>query len=41
MVDFLKNNKFLFISIGAFPAAIFRWQIDDIYVVNIIGYSAK
>ena len=25
------------ISIGAAPAAIFRWQIDKIFIVNIIG----
>ena len=33
---FLKNNFFI-ISIGAIPAAIFRWQIDQIFIVNIIG----
>ena len=33
---FLKNNFFL-IAIGAVPASIFRWQIDQILVVNIIG----
>ena len=37
MNRFLKNNNFLFISIGAIPAAIFRWQIDQIFIVNIIG----
>ena len=25
------------ISLGAVPAAIFRWQIDNIIIVNIIG----
>ena len=25
------------ISIGAFPAAILRWQIDETFVVNLIG----
>ena len=33
----LSNNNFLFISIGAFPAAIIRWQIDQIFIVNMIG----
>jgi len=33
---FLKNN-FLLISIGAIPAALFRWQIDNIFIVNTIG----
>ena len=33
----LTNNNFLFISIGAFPAAIIRWQIDQIFIVNMIG----
>ena len=32
----LKNN-FIIISIGAVPAAILRWQIDQIFIVNIIG----
>ena len=33
----LSNNNFLCISIGAFPAAIIRWQIDQIFIVNMIG----
>ncbi|WP_269623817.1 fluoride efflux transporter FluC [Prochlorococcus marinus] len=33
----MKNNSFFFISIGAIPAAILRWQIDEIFIVNIIG----
>ena len=33
---FHKNN-FLMISIGAVPAAILRWQIDEIFIVNLIG----
>ena len=37
MCNLLKNNNFFLISIGAFPAAIFRWQIDEIFFVNIIG----
>ena len=36
MSRFLKNN-FIIISLGAVPAAILRWQIDQIFVVNIIG----
>tara|TARA_B100000902_G_C26754575_1_gene642643 strand:- start:124 stop:468 length:345 start_codon:yes stop_codon:yes gene_type:complete len=34
---FFKNNSFFMISIAAVPAAIFRWQIDEIFIVNIIG----
>ena len=37
MNSFLKNNNFLIISIGAVPAAIFRWQIDNIFIVNTFG----
>tara|TARA_Y100001968_G_scaffold126039_1_gene114964 strand:- start:168 stop:512 length:345 start_codon:yes stop_codon:yes gene_type:complete len=33
----LKNNNFFLISIGAIPAAVFRWQIDQIFIVNTIG----
>ena len=33
---FIKNNFFL-ISIAAVPAAILRWQIDEIFIVNTIG----
>tara|TARA_Y100001968_G_scaffold305832_1_gene322134 strand:- start:183 stop:524 length:342 start_codon:yes stop_codon:yes gene_type:complete len=36
MNSLVKNNFFV-ISIGAIPAAIFRWQIDQIFIVNIIG----
>ena len=32
----LKNN-FICISIGAVPAAILRLQIDQVFIVNIIG----
>tara|TARA_Y100001968_G_C19238512_1_gene658192 strand:- start:44 stop:394 length:351 start_codon:yes stop_codon:yes gene_type:complete len=32
-----KGRNFLIISLGAIPAAIFRWQIDEIIIVNIIG----
>ncbi len=37
MYDFFKNNSYFLISIAAVPAAIFRWQIDEIFIVNIIG----
>ena len=37
MKSFLRNNNFLIISIGSVPAAIFRWQIDHIFIVNTIG----
>ena len=37
MSNFLKENKFFLISIGAVPGALFRWQIDDVFIVNIIG----
>ena len=33
----LKNNDFYIIAIGSVPAAIFRWKIDQIFIVNIIG----
>ena len=37
MSNFLKKNKFFLISIGAVPGALLRWQIDDVFIVNIIG----
>ena len=37
MNSFLKNNNFILISVGAVPAAILRWQIDQIFIVNAIG----
>ena len=33
----IKNNTFFLISIGAIPGALFRWQIDEIWIVNLIG----
>ena len=33
----IKNNIFFLISLGAFPGAIFRWQIDEFFIVNLIG----
>ena len=37
MNNFLKKNKYFLISIGAVPGAIFRWHIDDFFIVNTIG----
>ena len=34
------NNQiksFIFMSIGAIPGVIFRWQLKDIFLVNMIG----
>ena len=33
----IKKNKFFLISIGAIPGALLRWQIDKIFIVNLIG----
>ena len=33
----IKNNKFFLISVGAIPGALFRWQVDEIFIVNLIG----
>ncbi len=33
----IKQNTFFLISIGAIPGALLRWQIDEIFLVNIIG----
>ncbi len=37
MNDFLPKNNFFLIAIGAMPAAVLRWQIDEIFIVNILG----
>ena len=37
MNSFLKYNDFVMISIGAIPAAIFRWELDNIFIINTIG----
>ena len=37
MNDFFKKNKYFLLSIGAVPGAIFRWQIDDVFIVNTLG----
>ena len=36
-MEYLFSKKFFLIAIGAVPAAILRWQIDKIFVLNIIG----
>ena len=33
----IKNNTFFLISLGAILGALFRWQIDEIFIVNLIG----
>ena len=33
----IKQNTFFLISIGAIPGALLRWQIDENFLVNIIG----
>ena len=37
MKSFLIKNNFFIISIGAIPAAILRWRIDQIFIANIFG----
>ena len=37
MYNFFKQNNFFLISIGAFPAAILRWQIDETFIINTVG----
>ena len=33
----IKNNTFFLIAFGAILGALFRWQIDEIFIVNLIG----
>ncbi len=33
----IKSNAFFLISLGAILGALFRWQIDEISIVNLIG----
>ena len=33
----IKKNTFYLISLGAIPGALFRWQIDEIFIVNLVG----
>ena len=33
----IKKNTFLLISIGAIPGALLRWQVDLIFIVNLVG----
>ncbi len=37
MYKFLNTNSFFLISLGAIPAALLRWQVDEIFIVNITG----
>ncbi len=37
MIKDIQNNIFFLISLGALPGAIFRWQIDEMFTVNLIG----
>ena len=37
MDNILRKNNFLLISIGAVPGTILRWQIDQVFIVNLIG----
>ena len=33
----IKENTFFLISLGSVSGALLRWQIDEIFMVNIIG----
>ena len=33
----IKKNTFFLISLGSISGALLRWQIDETFVVNIIG----
>ncbi len=33
----IRKNTFILISMGAIPGALIRWQIDEIFIVNLIG----
>ena len=33
----ITNNTFFLISLGAILGALFRWQINEIFIVNSIG----
>ena len=33
----IKKNTFFLISLGSISGALMRWQIDETFVVNIIG----
>ena len=37
MEKIFKESKLFIISLGAIPAVFFRWYIDQMVVVNIIG----
>ena len=37
-MNYLVNrNNFFLISLGAIPAALLRWQINEIIIVNLLG----
>ena len=33
----IKKSTFFLISIGALPGALIRWQIDEMFIVNLVG----
>ena len=33
----IRNNTFFLISLGAILGALFRWQINEIFIVNSMG----
>ena len=33
----IRKNTFILISMGAVPGALIRWQIDEMFIVNLIG----
>ena len=37
MIKDIKENTFVLISLGSILGALLRWQIDEIFAVNIIG----
>tara|TARA_Y100001968_G_C19141024_1_gene611420 strand:+ start:157 stop:507 length:351 start_codon:yes stop_codon:yes gene_type:complete len=37
MIYDFKYNKFFLVSLGAIPGALLRWQIDEAFIVNILG----
>ena len=34
---FFKNNSYFLVSIVAVPAALARWQVNEIFITNILG----
>ncbi len=37
MAILTKKNTFFLVSMGAIPGALLRWQIDEIFIANLIG----